>query len=145
MRDYRNIVVVDKMPRPSKYKSLHDIIERDETLSFDQKYDELINYLGGLDAVAQYVPFSKERIETALNKGDDRLNTLPMTTWNTAAGFRYTRQDRRERISFVPSNSNLWGLFMTYGITSASPSQCVCLLKRAAVRMVEERKDGTHA
>lgn len=133
MRDYGNMNVLDKLPEKGQYDSIHDIAYGDMNVDFDLRYDKVIDYLGGLDALKEYVPFTKEQIRKALANGDQNLNTLPLKTWTYASGFTQRLQGKME-LTYSP----IWKLFVKKGIKYASPSECVCLLKRVATRMVTE-------
>ncbi|MBD5585142.1 MAG: hypothetical protein HDQ88_08670 [Clostridia bacterium] len=138
MPNYDNMIILDELPKEKPYSSIHEIMYEDENLDFDQKYDKAIENLGGLAALKDYVPFTEEQIRTALKKGDNHLNTLPLHVWNTAAGFTQGKNGKMT-LTYSP----LWMLFARNGIRSASPSDCVCLLKRVATRMTTEQTEQT--
>ena len=97
-----------------------------ETISHEEIYTRAINLLGGLDAVIPHIPFSLEAIQKAL-KTDKYLNNLSLSEWDYASGFVSGRQG-----SMIFVGSRLWDLYRKAGITAASCSQGVCLLKEAA-------------
>jgi hypothetical protein len=80
-----------------------------------EKYDALIEKMGGLGTVAYHVPFGIPQIKDALAKGDEFLNTLPLATWDRAAG----------RCSCP--NRHYW--------SAHTLCERVCILKRAAYRL----------
>lgn len=99
-----------------------------ETLSHEEVYDRIIDYLGGLSAVAPYIPFSITAVRKAL-KTDIHLNNLAMQDWDAAAGFVI-----KGRFA-GPTFSGIWNLYRAHGINTASASDGVCILKRAARRI----------
>lgn len=101
-----------------------------KTLSHAEVYDRIVNYLGGLSAVAPYIPFEIEEIRKALKK-DEHLNNLSLRIWDTAAGFRV--EGPNAKLIF----SGLWDLYRVNGINTASLATGVCILKHAARRIAE--------
>lgn len=99
-------------------------------LSHAEVYDRIVDYLGGLSAVAPYIPFEIEKIREALKK-DEHLNNLPLRIWDTAAGFRI------EGPNATPTFGELWDLYRANGINLACPATGVCILKHAARRIAE--------
>ena len=91
-----------------------------------EKYRRAINALGGLDSIIPFIPYPKGKIAEALRNGDEYLNTLPLLGWDMAAGFVGVGNNFR----FV--GGSLWGLYESHGVTCASCSEGVCLLKEAA-------------
>ena len=90
----------------------------------------------GLSNLAPLIPFTKEQSKSALDSGDEHLNTLPIKEWDRAAGFVFTRTDTEESIHRVPSG--LTPLLLQHGINAYSCSQCVSLLKHAAKLIAKE-------
>ena len=90
----------------------------------------------GLSNLAPLIPFTKEQIKSALNSGDEHLNSLPIKEWDRAAGFIFTRTDEEESMHRVPSG--LTPLLLQHGINAYSCSQCVSLLKHAAKLLAKE-------
>ena len=86
-----------------------------EKVTHSEIYTRAINLLGGLDAVIPHIPFSIEKIKTALDNHDEYLNTLPLRTWDFA-GLSLKRS------------------FSQVGVTVIPISQCVCTLKEAALQ-----------
>lgn len=101
-----------------------------ETLTHEEVYDRIVDYLGGLSAVAPYIPFKIEEIRKALKK-DEHLNNLPLRVWDRAAGF-YTDGPHA-----TPTFGELWDLYRANDINSACPATGVCILKHAARRIAE--------
>ncbi len=101
-------------------------------LSHSEMYGKVIEYLGGLDVVARFIPFPMETIREKL-KSDPHLNNTPMKAWDAASGFVCDGIDCR------PSGG-LWPLYRKHGITCASNSEGVCILKEAARRLVEREE-----
>lgn len=100
-----------------------------ERLTHSGIYGRAIDLLGGLDAVAQYIPFPMDVIRRAL-KTDPYLNNTPIRRWDAAAGFQVSRGD------CWPTGGGLWYLCREHGIRSMSCSEGVCVLKEAARRLV---------
>ena len=101
-------------------------------LSHSEVYGRIIEFLGGLDTVGIFVPFSVGRIREALRKGDVHLNTLPLFEWDRVSGFR------ADGANCVFTGGGIWSLYQQHGITSASCSDGVCILKEAAIRMAKQ-------
>ena len=95
-------------------------------------YDDAIEVLG-LSNLAHLIPFTPEQIIQALRDGDEHLNSLPISEWDRASGFIFTRTDDDEQVHRVPSG--LTHLFKQHNIDAYSCSQCVSLLKRAAKQL----------
>lgn len=108
-------------------------IETGEQLSHQYIYRRAITRFGGLKVIKPLIPFSLEEIKEALAKGDEHLNTLDISKWDSAAGFYIKGND----CAIMPSP--IWNLYRQNHVTSASCSQGVCLLKEAA-RWLAERK-----
>ena len=94
-------------------------------------YRRAIEYLGGLDAVLPYVPFSLEEIQTAIAYGDVHLNRLPLKKWDTATGFRRVYMD------YTPTYDGITFLLQSKGINGYSCAENVCILKEAAREWAE--------
>ena len=62
-------------------------IETGERPSHSEIYGRAIEYLGGLDEVAEFVPFPVETLREKLRE-DPNLNNTPLSTWDKAAGFK---------------------------------------------------------
>lgn len=105
-----------------------------EKISHREIYTRAINVCGGLDIVIPYIPFSLSAIVDAL-KTDENLNNLDLERWEKASGFQRGRQG-----SMIHIGGHIWDLYRKAGITSASCSQGVCLLKEAARQWAE--RDG---
>ena len=75
-----------------------------------QKYSEMADRLNGWDLM-RMVPFTLNEIKTALEQGDEHLNTLPLKKWDAAST----------------------SLYSAGGITL---SECVCLLKHVALHQI---------
>lgn len=81
----------------------------------------------GVEKIIPLLPFSKEEIKGALESGDEYLNTLPLSKWDSAAGFRQAGSNILEY-----SPNPLKRLLLNNGIKGASPATRVCILKTAA-------------
>lgn len=100
-------------------------VKTGQKLSHSEVYGRIIDYLGGLDVVGAYIPFPIEELRKKI-KEDQWLNNTPMGAWDRAAGFVC----RGPNCSLV--GGGLWNLYRKRGITSASCSDGVSLLKEAA-------------
>lgn len=94
-------------------------IETGNRMAHRDIYRRVIERLGGLEKVKPYIPFTLEKIQKAIPY-NEYLNNLPLASWDTVASY------------------SIWPLYRENGITSASISQGVCLLKEAAKEWAEE-------
>ena len=94
----------------------------DRIAKHNQKYDAIIEQMGGLERVAALVPFSTDAVKRALDSGDVHLNTLPLCKWDVAAGL----------IGDGIYNFNMRIDGWPRGLSLA---ERVCTLKRAAERL----------
>ena len=101
-----------------------------ETISHSEKYTRAINLLGGLDAIIPLIPFSRGEIKRALET-DEHLNNLNMERWDRASGFICRGG------TCMVVGGGIWDLYRKAGISSASNSQGVSLLKEAARQWAE--------
>lgn len=111
-------------------------IETGMRLTHSDIYGRAIDLLGGLDAVAQYVPFPLDVIRKAL-KTDPHLNNTPIRWWDVAAGFQCGVFGNAHRGQFEcrPTGGGLWYLCRIHDVTSMSCADGVCVLKEAARRL----------
>lgn len=112
-----------------------------EELTHSEVYGRAIDFLGGLDAVAPFIPFPVEVIREKL-KTDKALNNTPIRAWDVAAGFQCGVFGNNHRMQYDcrPTGGGLWYLYRQHGITGASCSDGVCVLKEAARRLVEREE-----
>lgn len=105
--------------------------------NFDEYYDNIIEKLGGIDAVRHCCPITKK---TAIEKlrTDRHLNNTPMSIWDWAAGWPGSDPKSQSKHDFQPGPSPLRTLLAKHGVTCYACSQGVCLLKRIAVHIAEE-------
>lgn len=106
-------------------------VKTGQRLTHSEVYGRIIDYLGGLKAVAPYIPFEIPYLREKL-KRDPWLNNTDMSKWDAAAGFRCSR------IDCFATGGGLWALYRSHGINSASCSDGVSLLKEAACRLCEQ-------
>ena len=104
-----------------------------ERLSHSDIYGRAIEFLGGLDEVARFIPFPMETIRKRL-KNDPNLNNTAMGPWDVASGFVCKGGDCR----FI--GGGIWELYRKHGINAASNSEGVCILKEAARRLAEREE-----
>lgn len=105
-----------------------------ETISHSEKYTRAINLLGGLDAIIPLIPFTRGEIKRALET-DEHLNNLDMKRWDRASGFICSGG------TCMVVSGGIWDLYRKAGISSASNSQGVCLLKEAARQWAEREEE----
>lgn len=108
-------------------------IKTGEKLTHSEIYGRAIEFLGGLDAVARFVPFPVETLREKL-KSDPHLNNTAMSRWDAASGFVCSGV----HCKFV--GGGIWSLYLRHGIDAASNSDGVCVLKEAARRLVEREE-----
>lgn len=118
-------------------------VETGEKLEHSEIYGRAIDRLGGLDAVAPYIPFPVDVIRKAL-KTDPYLNNTPIRAWDVAAGFRcgVFGNAHRQHYESRPTGLGLWYLCRMHGITSMSAAEGVCVLKEAARRLAAREEAG---
>lgn len=103
-------------------------VKTGQKLTHSEVYGRIIDYLGGLEAVAPYIPFEIPYLREKL-KRDPWLNNTDMSKWDAAAGFRCCRSD------CFATGGGLWALYRSHGVNCASCSDGVSLLKEAARRL----------
>lgn len=109
-------------------------VKTGEVLTHSEIYGRAIEYLGGLDEVARFVPFPVEVLRKKL-KEDIYINNTPMREWDAAAGFV------RSGPHCKPYGGGIWHLYRQHGINCASACDGVCILKEAARRLVERENN----
>lgn len=97
----------------------------ERVLAHSEIYGRAIDFLGGVECVWKYVPFSEEEVKKALGK-DQHLNNLSMKKWDIASGFVRSGADCKA------IGGGLWALYRKPGINAASCSDGVCILKECA-------------
>lgn len=106
-------------------------IKTGQKLTHSEVCGRMIDYLGGLEAVSSYIPFSIPYLCKKL-KSDRHFNNTPMKDWDAAAGFVTIGANCRA------TGAGIWNLYRKHGITAASCSQGVSILKEAARRICEQ-------
>lgn len=106
-------------------------VKTGQKLTHSEVYGRIIDYLGGLEAVAPYIPFELPYLREK-RKRDPWFNNTDMSRWDAAAGFRRCRSD------CFATGGGLWALYRSHGINCASYSDGVSLLKEAARRLCEQ-------
>lgn len=105
-----------------------------ETVSHSEIYGHrAVDFLGGMNAVIPFIPFTREQVQRAL-KNDKWLNNLSMTRWDAASGFT----TRPNSGVCIQNGGGISVLYRAKGINAYSCSDGVCLLKEAARRWAEE-------
>lgn len=108
---------------------------KERETNHDAYWDTIIERLGGTARLRDFVPFGVETLTAAYAK--DKYFNTPETNlrlWDKASGWEQGIQGKMFRIG-----SPLQDFLLKHGIRSYSPSDCVCLLKQVAKRMVEEQ------
>lgn len=100
-------------------------------LTHSEVYGRAIELLGGLDVVAQFIPFPVDVLRKKFKK-DPYFNNTPMSKWDLASGFVCHGADCKL------IGGGIWTLYHKHGINCASNSDGVCILKEAARRLVEK-------
>lgn len=106
-------------------------VSTNEELSHRAVYNRAIEHLGGLKAVAAYVPYDIKDIRKALARNDKYLNSLHISGWDFAVGFAF-HKGKPEKTSC----GGLLDLCAKYNV-SISPAEGVCILKEAAKQLAE--------
>lgn len=115
-----------------------------EEVSLAERCRRAIEFLGGLDEVAKFIPFPVEILREKL-KEDPNLDNTSLSTWDKAAGFRCGtwRNAGRQKYQCLLVRGGIWELYEKHGITSASCDNGVCLLKEAARMLVERERSNS--
>ena len=93
-------------------------------ITHEEYYGIVIDFLGGIDAVVNYVPFDIETLKKSYHE-DEHFNTrtTPLKRWGMGA-------------------ENIRYLYYKFGINCASVSDGVCILKETA-RLMVKREENT--
>ncbi len=112
-------------------------VKTGQKLSHSEIYGRAIEYLGGLDEVAKFLPFPMDLIRQKYAE-DPNLNNLSIHAWDRAAGFEtHTTYAYSQREECRLIRTGICMLYARHKITSFSCSDGVCILKEAARRLVE--------
>lgn len=95
-------------------------------------WKKVIDHCGGVDVVFQFVPFSINDLKKAYSGGDIHFNSLPLAIWDKAGGWTATNA------KVTKNHSHPIHKFLLNGITGYSCSDCVSLLKNAAILALEK-------
>lgn len=112
-------------------------IETGRRMTHREIYARAIERFGGLDEVWNYVPYRDVAWLRKKVAEDPFLNNTDMTPWDFASGFICYKSEVKY------TGSGLWRLYRQHGVTSASNSEGVCLLKEAARLMCERTGERT--
>ena len=113
-----------------RVKNVNIDMDTGRKLEHSEIYGRAIDYLGGLEAVKQYIPYGLETLKKAY-KEDKYFNNLSISKWDMMAGFL----NRGANCSLV--GGGIWNLYRQHKINSASCSDGVCILKEAARLWIE--------
>ena len=108
-------------------------VKTGKKLSHSEIYGRAIEFLGGLDEVAQFVPFPMDTICKRV-KSDPCLNNTAMNRWDAASGFVCEGAKCR----FI--GGGIWALYRKHGINAASNSDGVCILKKLPDGWLREKE-----
>ena len=61
--------------------------EKSTMTEHEKKYDKIAQRIG-IEALKKCLPFSAKSVKRALEAGDEHLNTIPLPSWDKAAGNR---------------------------------------------------------
>lgn len=126
-------VIVSKLPPRAQLRlSFKQAVHATEQTTFDELYDNMIDYLGGLDKLVPCLPFDFKTLQQAYEQ-DKNFNTLSLKAWDRSAGYAFSGHNKQD----LPSS--LRELLLINGICIYSASECVCLLKQTARRWVESK------
>lgn len=100
-------------------------IETGKKLTHREIYRKCVKILGGVDALAEYLPIPIDAVRKKLET-DSNLNNISYRAWCAMAGFTIDRGDCK------PTGYGLWGLCHKHNIDMMSCSEGVCVLKEAA-------------
>lgn len=106
-------------------------VKTGQKLTRSEVCGRIIDYLGGLEAIAPYIPFEIPYLREKL-KRDPWFNNTDMSKWDAAAGFRCCNS------GCYCTGGGLWALYRSHGVNCASCSDGVSLLKEAARRLCEQ-------
>lgn len=98
--------------------------------SFNERMDKLVEYIG-IDSILPYIPATKEEVKEAAQISKS-LNSIPLSKWDKAAGYSV------EGVRVINLGYGANRLFIANGINCYSLSECVSLLKHAALKWIEE-------
>lgn len=93
-----------------------------------EKYAKIISALG-LDEICKCLPFTETEIKKAYQT-DKRLNNLPISKWDEAAGF-YTGKEGEYCLLIRSKLTDL--MHRKFSVNGFICSQNVCILKNAAI------------
>lgn len=96
---------------------------------FNERYEKLIELIG-LDAIIPYIPATKEEVKEAAQISKT-LNSIPLSKWDRTAGYNV----EGTRVTNLGHGASR--LFISNGIDCYSLSECVSLLKHAALKWIE--------
>lgn len=123
---------------------LTDLAGRDwRSLPHDVLYDAIIDALGGPSALAPFLPYPDVDDLLAAYRVNDKFNDAPSVSryvdvWDHAAGFRVAERPVQPPV-YEPCDNRFQRFLRARGIKVPALSQCVCLLKRAALRLLADR------
>lgn len=111
---------------------------RQQECGFEQYYDEIIRKLGGPETIRPFLPFDLPTLKKSYEK-DRHFNTdiTPLRVWGNATGVTLP-PGQSTRLPYL-SGGELACLLTWQGVSSFSHAECVCILKRAAERLVCEK------
>lgn len=111
-----------------------------KSMPHDELYDAVIDALGGPDAFRAMLPFQDTDVLYAKYLEDEHFNNRDaysphIGAWDHAAGYGLSRKPFQPP-NYAPVPGPMWDLLHAHGVTWSTCSWNVCLLKRAAVRLL---------
>lgn len=113
------------------------------SLSHDELYDGIIDALGGPSALAPFLPYPDAGGLLAAYRANNDFNDAPTVSryvdiWDHAAGFHVAERPIQPP-TYEPFDNPFQRFLRVQGVQLPSLSQCVCLLKRAALRLLADQ------
>lgn len=106
-----------------------DVFPKGYKPKHDELYDAVVTKLGGPAVFHGMYPVSLTEIRNALK--DEGLNSIPLSRWDRCAGF--TERNTQPPKYVKNYTSPFQQLLSEHGLDSLSVSECVCILKQAAI------------
>ena len=107
---------------------------KESEIGFQAYYDAIITKLDGVDAVRSFIPFDDGALKSAYAE-DKNFNSglTPLHRWEDASGIsvRPGQTTRPPRAT----GTGLFAFLNANGVTLASQSECICILKTAAEKI----------
>ena len=117
-------------------------VKTGKQLSHEEVYGRVIEFLGGLDEVAKFLPFDLDTLTKAF-ECDEHFNSIPLKVWDYAAGFEtHVIFNSGQTQTCRNIGAGIVQLYRRHKITEYSCSDGVCILKETARRLIIRQKGG---